>query len=490
MFRSLNSRLLLSYILVILVCLILVGLGLFLFVRASPLWTSAAVIRLEEAERATMRLLVQAGPLGTISQDRLHDLLDQAARDREARILLLDDAGLVQYDSERAWVGQGLPDVFRQPAPRLPRIQGSFTGPDGQRWLFIGQVLSTGDRQRMALLFASRPMRVLLLLWFVDNLLPPMGQAGLAALLLSIPLAWLVARSIARPLQRVAAAAGAIAQGDLEQRAPVSGPREVQELARAFNRMADRVAAAQQAQRDLVANVSHELKTPLTSVQGFSQAILDGTATEPEAIERAARVIQEEAERMRRMVDEILNLARFDADQVQMAREPVEIGPLLASCAERLAPQAEAAGNRLQVQAEEGLFVTGDADWLTQALVNLLDNGLRHTQGGRVEAVAQREGDWVTVTVTDTGEGIPAADLPRIFERFYQADKSRRRRSGVGLGLSIAREVVQRHGGEIKAESVLGVGSRFTVLLPARGSSREGGLTHHRGTRVSRGGGA
>jgi len=464
MFRSLHSRLLLSYTLVILVCLALVGMGLFLFVRTSPLWASATYLRLEAVARAT---LAQAGRPGEISPQRLETVLAQVAEEQGVRTLLLDDTGTVRFDSEGTWEEEQLEEVARA-RPVKETVRGTFTAPTGGRWAFVGKVIPAPDGGRLVLLFVSPHGRLLMLAWFAENLLPPLVEAGLVALVLSVLLAWLVTRSVAKPLERVAAAAGAIAQGDLTRRAPVSGPQEVQDLALAFNHMAARVAAAQQAQRDLVANVSHELKTPLTSVQGFSQAILDGTAAGPEAVGRAARIIHDEAERMRRMVDELLDLARFDAGQVQMAREPVDLGPLLARCVERLAPQAEEAGDELSLSAQEGLLVTGDPDWLTQVFVNLLDNAIRHTSGGRVEVVARRADGWIEVAVTDTGEGIPPDDLPRIFERFYRADKARRHKGGVGLGLPIAREVVRLHGGEITAESVVGLGSRFTVRLPAR----------------------
>ncbi len=181
----------------------------------------------------------------------------------------------------------------------------------------------------------------------------PLLWAGAVALVLSVLLAWVVARSVGRPLQRVADAAQALARGHLQQRAPVSGPAEVQGLARSFNAMADQVQATQKSQRDFVANVSHELKTPLTSIQGFSQALLDGTASGPEAAARAAGVIHGEADRMRRMVDELLTLARFDAGQIVMARDRVELGSLLRGCMEKLTPQAEAAGVTLELDVAE-----------------------------------------------------------------------------------------------------------------------------------------
>ena len=173
---------------------------------------------------------------------------------------------------------------------------------------------------------------------------------------------------------------------------------------------------------------------------------------------------------MRRMVDELLILARFDAGQIVMARDPVELGPLLRGCVEKLTPQAQAAEVALELDVPERLLVTGDADRLAQVFTNLLDNALAHTPAGGTVTLAARpadEGRAVEVTVTDTGEGIPAEVLPRIFERFYQVDKSRRH-SGAGLGLAIAKEIVEAHGGSITAESVVGLGSRFTVRLPGR----------------------
>ncbi|RLC57486.1 MAG: hypothetical protein DRI80_14940 [Chloroflexota bacterium] len=175
---------------------------------------------------------------------------------------------------------------------------------------------------------------------------------------------------------------------------------------------------------------------------------------------------------MRRMVDELLILARFDAGQIVMARDPVELGPLLRGCVEKLTPQAQAAEVALELDAPESLVVTGDTDRLAQVFTNLLDNSVAHTPaGGKVTIAARRvdEGRTVEVTVTDTGEGIPAEALPRIFERFYQVDKSRRRGRGAGLGLAIAKEIVEAHGGTITAESVVGLGSRFTVRLPDGG---------------------
>ena len=469
MFRSLNSRLLLSYVAVIVVCLVLVGLGLLLF--AGSLWTRETFWRLEAAAQATLLALRQTGPLETLPTERLRAQVLKAAEEQEMRVLVLDARRTVQFDSEKAWEGEqlDLDEVARTPvAPG--RVRGTFLAPTGRRggrWIFAGQMVARREGGRQIILFASPRWRMWG--WFAENLVPPLVRAGAVALVLSILLALWVSRSVAAPLRRVAAAAEAIARGEAGTRAPVSGPQEVRALASSFNTMADRVEAARQSQRDFVANVSHELKTPLTSIQGFSQALLDGTASTPETAARAARVVHEEAERMRRMVDELLTLARFDAGQMVMARDPVELGPLLRACIEKLAPQAQAAEVTIDMDVPEQLVVTGDADRLAQVFGNLLDNGVAHTPAGGSVAVAARradEGHFVEVTVTDTGRGIPADALPRIFERFYQVDKARRRSRGAGLGLAITKEIVEAHGGTITAESVVGLGSRFAVRLP------------------------
>ena len=466
MLRSLNFRLLVSYILIILVCLTLVGLGLLVFLRTSPLWTNLITLRLEATARATIPTLRP----GIAAPETLPRLLEEAAENQEVRILLVDGQDIVRFDSNNTWTREQLQNVRRR--VDQDRIQGTFTGPNGGQWIFAGRTVpAPGGNGRQLVLFIAPRLQILA--WFGSNMLPPMVQAGLIALIPSVLLALLISRSISKPLRRVSNAAEAIARGETGTRAPISGPSEVRALAHSFNTMADQVEATHQSQRDFVANVSHELKTPLTSIQGFSQALLDGTAATPEATARAARVIHQEAERMRRMVDDLLVLARFDAGQMTLARDRVELGPLLRSCIEKLTPQAQTAQVALTLDLPEQQAVTGDADRLAQVFANLIDNSVSHTPAcGTVTISARPASEGVIeVTVTDTGEGIPPEAISRIFERFYQVDKARsrdRKRSrGAGLGLAITKEIVEAHGGTIIAESVVGLGSKFTVRLPA-----------------------
>ncbi len=466
MFRSLRSRLLLSYIAVILVCLLVAGLALLVALRVRQVQQRFVLQRLSDVARVTV-VMVRGR---NVAPDRLAPWLRRIDQNQNVRVLLLDSKGSVVLDSRGDWKGQNLLAEAHPDHGPQGGLQGSFTGAGGQTWLFVALPWPAPPAPEKIVFAAPQP-RSATLVWARDNLLSPLLWAGLAALTLSILLALLVSHSVAAPLRRVAGAAEAIARGETGTRAPVSGPTEVQALARSFNTMAGQVEAAQQSQRDFVANVSHELKTPLTSIQGFSQALLDGTAATPETTARAARIIHEEAERMRRMVDELLILARFDAGQVVMARDRVELGPLLRGCVEKLVLQAQAAGVALELDVPEQLFVTGDADRLAQVFTNLVDNSVAHTPAeGKVILAARpaAAGRGVEVTITDTGAGIPTEALGRIFERFYQVDKSRKRGRGAGLGLAITKEIVEAHGGAITAESVVGLGSKFTVRLPAR----------------------
>jgi two-component system sensor histidine kinase ResE len=242
-------------------------------------------------------------------------------------------------------------------------------------------------------------------------------------------------------------------------------------MAGSFNAMATQVSAARQAQRNLVANVSHDLKTPLTAIRGWSQALLDGTATNPEQRQRAAAVIHEEVGRMERLVGQLLDLARIESGQLVLNRQPVELPELLDGLYRSLVLHAEERQITLTRDLQVVPPVSGDPDRLAQIVTNLLDNALTHTPaGGRVHLSLRPHGpEAVEIAVQDTGMGIPAAELERIFDRFYQVDKSRARldeQSGSGLGLAIVKELVEAHGGQIVARSQVGQGTIFTVRLP------------------------
>jgi two-component system sensor histidine kinase ResE len=230
--------------------------------------------------------------------------------------------------------------------------------------------------------------------------------------------------------------------------------------------MSRQVKLSQQRLRDFVADVSHQLKSPLTSIRGFAQAILDGTAGDYDTRLRAAQVIEDEFKRMIRQVDGLLELSRMQSGQIQMAREPVDIKELLEHCRDIFAIRAEEKGVLLlKTDAVPLAPVIGDIDRLEQVFSNLLDNALKHSPlGGEVSITGrQTTAGAIEITVADSGLGIPSEQLPYVFERFYQVGEVR---TGVGLGLAIAREIVLAHGGKIEAKSPPGQGAEFTVVLP------------------------
>lgn len=469
MFSGLRSRLIVSYALIIMVSLMLAG-GV-LAVSLYPLQTRLTLNRLADRAIPTAFHVREMMNQGLTPEEAIARLKEQA-QEQSIRILLLTREGNILADTDEqlqgAWI-KALP-----PEGGRPYMWGRISLPEGKALFYVALPLPMshmgmmGVRRSSLFLALATSQRGELL----REMLPALLIAGAAAFLISVFLALLIARSIAAPLRRIAMAAEEIARGNYDQELAISSPDEVRSLADSFNAMARQVKAARQAQRDFLANVSHDLKTPLTSIQGFSQALLDGAAGDEEVRRRAAQIVHDEAGRMARLVEDLLDLARIDAGQVTLAREPVDLGELMHVCLEKFAPQAKEKGVKLEMELPPLPRIIGDGDLLAQVFTNLIDNALKNTpSGGRVliSAESLSSDGFVRVHVSDTGTGIPPEDLPRIFERFYQVDKSRagtRRGEGAGLGLAIAKEIVQAHGGQIKAESVLGLGTRFTVSLP------------------------
>ena len=278
---------------------------------------------------------------------------------------------------------------------------------------------------------------------------------------LSMVLAVLLARYMTRPLEGVALAASRLARGDYGARAPERGPIEVQAMAKAFNSMAASLQSQEQARRDFVAGAAHELLTPLTNLQGYLEGLRDGVVPPNDA---AFASLQEETDRLVRLAGALLDLA--DAPSGIESPEKVDLRKAIDSTVHLVAPAMDRRQIDMAVSVPETLVVRARPDHVTQVLVNLLQNASRYAQeGGRVTVSAEPRGQTTRVSVTNTGSGIPAEDVPHIFDRFYRVDKSRDRASGGhGLGLALVKQLVEAAGGEVGAESAAGLTTVWFTL--------------------------
>ncbi len=345
---------------------------------------------------------------------------------------------------------------------RRPGVPAVATAAVRSNGTVIGAVLMAGGRPPGTLARELAP-------WLA------LGLAGLLAV--GTALASLaVFRPAQARLRDLEEAARRFGGGDLTARALERGGDEVAAVAHAFNRMADEAAAreaalveADRARRQLLADVTHELRTPLTAIRGYAETLaLPAFAPASADGQRFVHIVDVEAQRLERLVNDLLDLARFDAGAVAFERAMVPVAALFTRIVEHHGPTAEAAGVSLTTAIDADIdLIPGDARRLEQVVQNLTANAIRHTPaGGAVRWRARRDGDAAALTVTDTGEGIDAEHLPHVFDRFYKADPARAGSTGTGLGLSIVKAIVERHGGRVSVASTRGAGTTFDVRLP------------------------
>ena len=487
--HTIRAKLSLAFLLIIAVCLI------------PTIAAAAYVIRYYQRQDGIERLTsfgqtvagaTNARQFAQFTPDEIVNLFN-AQKSSNVLIVYTDARGVVQADSANKYVGT----TWRVPVarsesrtpPLRPEYKGRVTAPDGaslaavayrveRRRIPSGTVNGanppTGtpaDPQSFSYIIVATPWNALSDAWSV--IVGRLKWLVLAALLVSLLVAFFLSRSLASRLQTLTEGAHAMASGDYDRAMRLAKVRssndEIGDLATAFQTMATNVARAQQAQRELVANVSHELKTPLTSIQGFSQAMIDGTVTDDAEYQDLAQIIQQESQRMRRLVEQMLELSRLESGTVRLDVAPLRVAELIENVGKRYARLGETKGVAVRWASPPNLVMQADVGRLEQVLVNLLDNALEYTDTGgsvmiRAQAVRPNRVEFV---IQDTGRGIPPDDVPRLFERFYQVERSRTGQGKhVGLGLAIVREIVDGHQGEITVQSSIGVGTTISVSIP------------------------
>jgi signal transduction histidine kinase len=343
----------------------------------------------------------------------------------------------------------------------LPRRQAELLLPDHQsgrisvngRDYFFASAPSHGDvvvllRTASSVRSDSRPF------WY------SLAAAGALGCLLALGVAAALGRGIARPVVRVAQASRRLAAGERPEPLPVSGSRELRTLAESFNTMAEEIRRAREAERSFLLSVSHELKTPLTAIRGYAEALEEEVLTP----EHAVRVIRTEAERLERLIADLLHLARMERQRFDIRPTTVDLGEIARETATRHAARARELGVQLDLDQAAPAPARADPDRLLQVVSNLVENALRCTPAGETVRLSTAAG---RLTVTDTGPGIAAEEVPHAFERFFLYRRYNGDRPvGSGLGLAIVRELTQAMDGDVEVASAPGTGTAFTIRLP------------------------
>lgn len=465
MLHSFRARLLTGFTIVILITLSLSAVLM------------ALLLRDQQAEAAEARIGALVEPIAEGARQRellgwpielIRAELTAVAGAYDLRILLLDANDRVVVDT--AWMQPLMGQVLQIDFTEAVNTEGQLEAYRSRRvriggddlFLFVaGDSLPRQQPGATLQLIIAVPAGDVAGAW--AQLLPRLATAGLGAGAVAVVFSILFASRITTSIREMTRASEAMAAGDLRQRIEVDGDDEVARLADAFNLMSNRVSRGDRAMRDLLANVSHELRTPLTTIQGFSQAIADNVTDDPED---AARLIHDEAERIRLLVEDLIYLSEIESRSVTLDLEAVELDGLIEGTARRLQLQAAGRGVEIATRADAGT-IQADGRRIEQILANLVDNAIRFAPPGTAVTIsAAPVAEGVLVEVHNLGPPIPPEDRVRVFDRFYQVDRARSPGRHRGLGLSIVQELVQAHGGHVSVESTAEQGTTFSVFLP------------------------
>jgi signal transduction histidine kinase len=366
------------------------------------------------------------------------------------RVILADANGVVVADSGNDYVGSQYDPTW------LGKEQQVLNVKDGDNTLGILYI-------EPELVSQTAPASIQTLSSSINSFLLWGGILALATALIVI---LFLSRLISAPVHALTLAAEKLGKGDLSQRVNFESKDEVGKLVRTFNSMADDLVRAKQLREDLVADVAHELRTPVADVRAYIEAIQDGLL---EPSKSNLNSIHEDILLLSKLINDLQVLAQADANELNLSFQPEDIAAVINRVTTSVQPRATAKGITLTVELPTKLpLLKIDAQRITQVLQNLLDNAIEHTpSGGEITVTAFDNKEYLEVAISDTGEGIPEKDLPNIFERLYRVDGSRSRATGgSGLGLTIAKRLVEAHGGKIMAQSEIGKGSRFIFTIP------------------------
>ena len=409
---SINTRLWLTYTLLIFLVLTAALAGILFAFRSSPLLYNQIFLRIDLVSNLlTERLafVIDANWDPTIQ------LFFSEAKLLDVHAAILDAEGNIVFNTGNHGEFQ-VPEIKDMAEVTEKSQERVLTFKDSNRddWFYQTSRIN----QDYYLLTAARRPNIEIKTLFKNELVSPLIRAGILAIAGAFILSWLMAKWITGPLLNIAKSTEQIAVGKYEM-VPIEGPSEVKQLANAINDMSQKVENSLKSQKDFVANVSHEFKTPLTSIQGFSQAISDGTVNKKEDVKHAADVILNETDRLNFLVNDLLTLAKLDAGTIVMTKSKVEINELVKNVVERFRFAIKKSKIDLQVKYVESIYLNADGTRLAQVFSNLMDNAIKFSEpGSAVEVNVEREDNFIGITFRDHGMGISKADQNRIFERF------------------------------------------------------------------------
>ena len=460
-FHSLQGKYVATYLLLV-VAIVLV-LNTYPLIMAQNMVFSAKEASLKRQALAIGSALAVSEVLTEDGVAQAMELLDDM---QGTRVLVTNESGLILYDSstlekrtgDYAITAEVVKALRGEDVCRSEYRQGAFRTrvavPTVYRGVTLGAVYlyEYDTEQAEVLLSIQSTLRYISVVICVVALV--------AALILS--------KALTRNTSRLLGGIRSVREGEYNHRIEVKGKDEMAQLAMEFNELTDRLQTIEEVRRRFVSDASHELKTPLASIRLLADSILQNSSVDMETVREFVSDIGEEADRLTRISQRLLALSRLDA-RLQRERVPVDVGQVVEKVGHMLLPLARSAQVELQYQLQPHCMVLATQDDLYQVAFNLMENAVKYNQpGGSVTVEVAREEYWITLTVQDTGVGIPEEDLLRVFDRFYRVDKARSREAGgTGLGLSIARDTARLHGGDIMAQrGPDGVGARFTARFP------------------------
>ncbi len=463
MLNTLRSRLWFTYAIIIILVLSIVAVGVITSLSNNPIIYRESVQKLKQA---ISEISEQINSYGQFQPQTAIQLLQEKDTSLSIRFLLVDSKSQLIFDSQNAnkppiqfnsLKRKQIRDTDDPSRVRLIRDNA------GKIWLFMHNKI-----QKEVILIAAVPIPALrFALFFRDEFLGPIIWAGIIAVVFAFLFGLFTARWISMPMQKIARASQLLTNGSFTS-IPLEGPEEIRVVAMSFNEMANQLQKVQSSQKQFIADVSHELKTPLTSIKGFAQAILDGTILTLEETQNAAEVIYSESDRMERLVSDLLTLTRLDSGLTKMETNDIDLNELLKGVLFKFKILAEKSSIMLEDQLPVFPYIKGDKDRLIQVFSNLVDNALKFTPAsGRITLSGIVGENQVVIQIRDTGQGLTEDDQKYIFDRFYQVDKSRKGSTGkgIGLGLAITKEIINAHSGTITVQSSPGKGTVFTIKL-------------------------